>query len=82
MDKLKLSTYNIFKIITSSHLTCLSFRYYCEINIFVTAVPNEETPHMPLLRPNSVGVAPSNVRPAFTADELYGKLIQFLFITI
>lgn len=48
-------------------------RYYCEINIFVTAAPKEETSHIPLLRVSSLATRASNVRPAFTAEELYGN---------
>lgn len=53
-------------------------KYYCEINIFVTATPKEETSHLPLLRQSVVGVnSSSNIRPAFTAEELYGSMRSF-----
>ena len=52
-------------------------KYYCEINIFVTGVGKERVEAKPLFRPpsfstNTIG----NVKPAFLAEDLYGKEVN------
>ncbi len=50
-------------------------KYYCEINIYVTAVDKKPREVLPLYRPKKQFYT-SNCQPNFTADELYSKLLN------
>lgn len=52
-------------------------RYYCEINIYVTAVEKEKLEVKPLSRaPKKRFVSAGGVQPTFTAEDLYAKLLN------
>jgi hypothetical protein len=52
-------------------------RYYCEINIFITAYDKEKPGNLaPLYRASKKKYAYTNATPTFTADELYAKMVN------
>jgi ferredoxin-NADP reductase len=53
-------------------------RYYCEINIFITAydAKNPNPNPAPLYRAAKKKFSQLNVNPSFTADELYAKMLN------
>lgn len=48
-------------------------KYYCEMNIYVTAAEKTPKEVKPLYRGKKENANFGNSRPDFTADELYGK---------
>jgi hypothetical protein len=50
-------------------------RYYCEINIYVTAVSKAKVEAAPLYRPKK-NLNNSSCHPTFSADELYSKMLN------
>lgn len=51
-------------------------KYYCEINIYITAAPKNPKPPQPLHRAaRKLGVG-SSIAPTFTAEELYAMMLN------
>lgn len=64
-----------FEVKRSKERNQIEKRYYCEINIYVTAVEKTALDVKPLYRPEKKAQNYFS-EPLFTADELYGKLLN------